>query len=170
MSVFTIDLLEAQQRIQRWQDAQAAIRTALINSPQLVNSPVLTTKAFTFQWDDLAELMNRILLHNSPTTANLIPLSADLQTTVANIDAIRFYLNIDEIEGTPTAPFGSLISVAVSEFNPESNEGGNDELQLLVSRGSGIEANAIYDFSYPCPATCPNPGHGIMDDTLAVAK
>lgn len=150
---FTITLDDAQQRVTNWQGDQALIRNALVQNLPLHNSPVLNINAFTFDLADLTDLITRIALYNNSNPPIGDP-----------INGIRFYLGKVVNTTIPEPPYSCLVAVGVSNFAPNENVGGNDIITLpsAHSKPPTLE-ESIFDFSYPCPTTCADPGKGIMD-------
>ena len=153
MTNFTINEQTATDRIDEWQQEQATIKTALGQNPA-ANSNVLDIKAFTFKLEDIVEFVNRIYLANNPGggTAWQMPMPTSSDTT----NGIRFYVGEKETSN-PNVLEPCLIAVAVDNFTP-STSGGSDVLDLPTAPGSTLVSQAIYDFSYPCPTTCPTNG------------
>jgi hypothetical protein len=112
------------------------------------NKNNINTGAFTMRLSELANLCNRVVQY-------------DLQSDTQNpapptpVNAIRFYL------GAEPDNFGNLaaclICVPVSGFvhdGQNSINGGQDIFSLRLGSFANEEADAIYDFSFPCPTTC----------------
>lgn len=157
---FTLQLTDAQSRIERWQYDQGAIKNALASIPNpnpLINSPVLSINAFTFELHDLCQLFERIFQYNNPG----VPFQLHLADYSINnpINAVRFYLG----EKDPADPGACLIGVGVVDFQPPGLGGQDVISQLPVINNQPENETSIYDFSYPCPTTCPTPGQGIMN-------
>lgn len=152
-SRYTISLDDAQQRITNWQSDQSLIKNAVLHDLPLANSPVLNINAFTFDLADIRDLVNRIDLYNITTPPG-----------DASISGIRFYLGKVITPTMPEPPYSCLVAVAVSGFRPNENVGGDDIITLpsAHSKPPTLE-ESIFDFSYPCPTTCADPGKGIMD-------
>lgn len=150
---FTISLDDAQQRITNWQGDQTLIKNALSQNLPLRNSPVLNINAFTFDLADITDLIVRIGLYNASTPPPAEP-----------INGIRFYLGKVVTPTIPEPPYSCLVAVGVSGFEPNENVGGDDIITLpsAHSKPPTLE-ESIFDFSYPCPTTCADPGKGIMD-------
>ncbi len=152
-SRFTISLADAQERITNWQADQTMIKNALLQNPPLHNSPVLDIHAFTFDLADLTDLMGRIAVYNTSTP----PLGTP-------INGIRFYLGKVVNTAVPEPPYSCLVAVGVSDFAPNENVGGDDIIALPSAHSKPPTlVESIFDFSYPCPTTCADPGKGIMD-------
>lgn len=147
---FTISQTTADARIKHWRDDQQTIQNALANHPQYQNLPPLTINAFTFHYSDLFDLFNRIGEYNTSNNGAPHKPIVPVTPTIENpINAIRFYLGVTP---TPEPPFSCLIAVGVTGFNISQNNGGTDVLSISPLGSS------IYDFSYPCPTTCPQTG------------
>ena len=154
MSQFTINQQDAQSRILACRKDQTDIKAALQNDPNLNNLPCLNIHAFTFSLTDLKQLVNRIEAFNNQVT----------NPPVVPIDAIRFYLGEKHPHDPNIAKYACLIPIAVQDFEPENNNGGKDLLNLpVLGNENPSSPNAIYDFSFPCPSTCAEVGHSIMD-------
>ncbi|MDL5049612.1 hypothetical protein QQ054_26695 [Oscillatoria amoena NRMC-F 0135] len=159
---FTIQQTDAQERYTNWKDNQGNIMNALQNPnapqvPGLEYSPVLSINSFTFKLQDLCELFERIYKYNNPGSTAVLHLAES--TLAANpINAVRFYLGV---ENSP-ANNACLIGVAVTNCNAPGF-GGADVTNLPVVNAQPTTETSIYDFSYPCPTTCADPGHSIMD-------
>jgi hypothetical protein len=140
---------EAIARITNWRQDQETLINALEGTPGHIHEgmPMLHVKAFTFEYIELKELMRKIDLHNSDPSA-------------PPISGLRLYLGVKVHPDEPVSPSPCLVAVGVANFDPNSSMGGDDVLKLAT-----IDHNneGIYDFSYPCPATCANKGHSIMD-------
>jgi hypothetical protein len=147
MTIYTISLSEAQTRISDWQDAQADIKAELSASSSVLNSAPLNIHAFTVSLDNLKDLIRRIDDNNTTHPSGS-----------ENINAVRFYA---ASKATATDPEGCLVYVAVTGFDSSTSDGGEDVLTLPA--GQTGETSGIYDFSFPCPTTCPPAGSGIMD-------
>jgi hypothetical protein len=146
MTTYTISLHDAQTRITDWQSDQTTLQSALSGQPSLSSLPPLTIHALTFQLENLTDMFRRIAANNS-----LHP------TGSMNINAVRFYLG----NGTDASGNACLIAVGVSGFNQALGVGGVDIIELPA--GQVGETSGIYDFSAPCPPTCPSPNGGILD-------
>ncbi len=162
-SEFTISLADAQSRILNWGVDQATIKEYLT----LNNSPVVITGSVAFHLDELKIILGAIEDYNE-SEASIIP-----PVAISNpITAIRFYFGKKIEQGMPIAPYACLIAVGVTDFNSTTGQtnGGIDVIQLpelpVIPVNNALKS-AIYDFSYPCPTTCPSPGMGIMDPTFS---
>jgi hypothetical protein len=146
---FTITLEEAQKRFEALKTIQNKIKEELTDIP-LKESKLLEISAHTFQLNDLYDLFERIYKFNNPQEPTL---NLD-KTTIANpINAIRFYPG--QKFNTSTEKFQiCLMAVAVTGFNGISNLGGQDVKNLPDITGT-VSISSIYDFSFPCPSTCP---------------
>lgn len=153
---FTISLTDAQGRIQKWQEDQTNLRSALQGNP-LVISPVVNMVSAAFHLDDLQQMVNDIYVFNGWEP---LPIPEPIVTNPVN--AVRFYFGKVEA-GAPVPPYACLMAVAVTNFDYNGNNGGDDVIMLPVSGAHPDYQSSIYDFSYPCPPTCPNPGKSIMD-------
>ncbi len=154
MSDFTISQDDARVRINAWRKDQTDIKAALLNYPNLNNLPCLNIHAFTFTLTDLKQLCNRIDAFNNQIT----------NPPVVPIDAIRFYLGEKQPVDPNTPKYACLIPIAVQDFEPQNNNGGKDLLNLpVLGNENPPSPNAIYDFSFPCPSTCAEVNHSIMD-------
>jgi len=151
---YTIDLIEAQTRIAAWQADQRQI-LKIPGLPGGVDYAPLYIKAFTFSTDDLLQLCEKIYSYNYPKANPVTLTGSDREDPV---DGIRFYIGRKSVEGTDEVET-CLIAVPVLGFDGEEGRGGGDAASLWDSR----EVATIYDFSYPCPATCAAQGQSIMD-------
>lgn len=142
---------EAKARIHNWQQSQAKIREALKNTPGHIyeGAPMLHVKAFTFKYDELHDLIEKISGYNSESRDH-------------KVNAVRFYLGVKTHDHEAVPPTPCLVTVGVSEFQPDESMGGDDVLSLPTINPSG--PSLVCDFSYPCPTTCANEGHSIMDE------
>lgn len=162
-SEYTISLADAQSRILNWGIDQATIK----EYSSFDNAPVLITGSAAFHLDELKAILRLIEDYNG-SEAPLVP-----PVVISNpINAIRFYFGKKIEQGMPVAPYACLIAVAVSGFVISSvpNIGGTDIIelpQLPTIPINNILQSAIYDFSYPCPTTCPNPNKGITDSSFS---
>jgi hypothetical protein len=149
---FTITKVEAQARIQLWKDEQSAVKDALPAGSPIKNSNALHIKAFTFRKEDLVELMSRIEANNQTSGS-------------PTINAVRFYLGEKIVSTNPNSIEPCLIAVGVEGFPASApyTTGGKDITDLPNATHDPLMYNGIYDFSYPCPATCPETGYGISD-------
>lgn len=152
---YTIDRLEAQTRIAAWQTDQRQI-LKIPGLPGGVDYAPLYIKAFTFSTDDLLQLCEKIYHYNYPERH--VTLTGSDRTDYRPVDGIRFYIGRKSVEGTDEVET-CLIAVPVLGFDGEKGQGGKDAVTLWDSG----EVATIYDFSYPCPATCAAPGQSIMD-------
>lgn len=161
MQDFKISKTVAKTRIEDWQGEQSLIKTALGTNPAK-DSTVLGIEAFTFRLADLIELLNRIYLVNNPgETSWKMP----LPTGNEQINAIRFYLGQKEVANPPNTLEPCLVALGVEDFAPTASpsSGGKDIYDLPTAPDDSSVSPAIYDFSYPCPTTCPEAGYGISD-------
>lgn len=150
-----IPLHEAQARITHWREDQSKLIDVLKDSQEghlMEGLPMLHVKAFTFKYQELAELIDKIRVHN-----DRIP-----ETEAANrINGLRFYLGVKDYASDALSPAPCLVITGVSEFYPHESMGGDD----VICIDDLVNPSIIYDFSYPCPSTCGNEGHTIMDYT-----
>jgi hypothetical protein len=145
MAKYTIPLAEAKTRITAWKTDQGNIQNEL-NHAGSSNLPCLTINAFTFELQDLTDLLVRIDAYNKVHQTD-------------HVNAVRFYLG-KSVPSLPEVPYACLVGVGVSNFSPVNNNGGEDILTLPPTTDS-----SIYDFSFPCPSTCAEVGHSIMDQS-----
>lgn len=152
---FTIELPDAEERIANWQNDQQNIQTALSNQPDLNSLPPLIIQGFTIKFSDMYHFVTRVLAYNSGQTTVDGPITVPPPAPgVQNpINAARFYLGIKNITELPIPPQPSLMSVAVTGFDPIANAAGTNVLNLPVTNETP-NATSIFDFSYPCPPTC----------------
>lgn len=150
----TIDLVDAQERITAWQKDQKEIKSNLPTG--MGPFPALEIKAFTFHFKEMFELCLRMYNYNNPDQKININVE-DINDNPLN--AIRFYVGKKYPEDSN--PFACLIAVPVHNFDPANSKGGED-LAVLPS-AEAPSGSSIYDFSFPCPMTCANPGQSIMD-------
>lgn len=162
-SEYTISLADAQSRILNWGLDQATIK----EYTTLDNSPIVITESVAFHLNELKLILKEIEDYNGVKASALPPV------VIPNpINAIRFYFGKKIEQGIPVAPYACLIAVGVTGFNSavEPTNGGDDVIQLpelpVIPVNNTLQS-AIYDFSYPCPTTCPNPSKGIMDPTFS---
>ncbi len=155
---FTITLEEAKKRCTEWNTDQKKIQTALLDQPTLHNLPVLTSEGFTFELADLFDLFIRIYKYNNPNKPN--PILPTEHTIKDPINAIRFYLGKETFLERPISPIACLIGVAVTGFDSDANDGGQDVQDLPQTTIPPLKSS-IYDFSFPCPGTCADSGTGI---------
>jgi hypothetical protein len=138
--VNTIPVCDASERVKNFQDKYA-------------NSD-FKTKAFTMKIADVQSIISFIGALN-----DLVP--------ALDINAVRFYLGRHEEDDE-----NCLIMVPVFDFDPansdETKRGGYDLLDTIeIKSGSGpikIDAkiaSLCYDFTFPCPQTCPVQGFGL---------
>lgn len=147
---YIITLPEAKKRIAQWQADQSELIAKMAGTPLHIyeDLPMLQVKAFTFEFSEMADLIDKIKTYN--------------ETADVKIDGLRFYLGVNDEVGEATVPQACLVAVGVSNFDPEMSMGGDDVLCVDTDTDS---PSIIYDFSYPCPSTCGNAGHTIMDYT-----
>lgn len=152
---FTIPLEIAQDRINNWKNDQAAIKNTLVGiSSPMQNSEALAISAFSFKLRDLTELFERIYAYNNNGQIPGIHLAEHSPNFNNPIDAVRFYVG-EKADAAGTSV--CLVGVAVTGFNDGTNGGGSDFVNLPVINQQPQTETSIYDFSYPCPTTCPNP-------------
>jgi hypothetical protein len=154
---FTISLETAQDRINNWKNDQNAIKATLEQtSSPMQNSVALSINAFSFKLRDLSELFERIYAYNNNGQAPDIHLSDHIAGMQNPIDAVRFYVG-EDVDAAGNAQV-CLVGVSVVGFNAAgTQDGGSDFVNLPVINQQPASETSIYDFSYPCPTTCPNP-------------
>lgn len=155
---YTISLEEAQTRIAAWKESQ---QTILEESglPAEGGLPPLRIKAFTFTTNDLFALCERIYNYNNPYEPKLNIMRSELEKPV---DAMRFYVGNRMVDNVLKQE-ACLIAVPVVGFDLKTGSGGKDMVALPYFGGGEVVVPTIYDFSYPCPATCAIKGESIMD-------
>lgn len=132
------------------------------------NAPsCLTMKAFTFALDDITDLLNRISNFNGGTPVNFFP----LERKEGSVTGIRFYLGMKPNpaydSSMPDAPeyIPCLVFLPVTDFEAGYKKddkyipakAGNDLTNLPILNEENIVelGSALYDFSFPCPNSCP---------------
>lgn len=138
---YCITLDEARERVAVWLDDQERITKEVDGRMAVAQMPILRSKSFVFRAEEILVIAEMIRTYND-----------NHPEPEEQVNAMRFYLGIkahsDGLDGMITP---SLIAVGVKNFHPDNSNGGDDILDM----GSEDESPTIFDFSYPCPATCP---------------
>jgi hypothetical protein len=152
---FRITIIEADRRISRWQNDHYILVPKALNGSFPPGYKVLEIEAFSLSVEDLLHLTQRIKTYNlNESGKDNLPI-----TGFSCRLGIKDYTN----EKGEQEPLACLMLEPLIGF--KRNDDPNNPIAInsgeLMDRipedinGKELDYSAIYDFSYPCPPTCP---------------
>ncbi|MNJ97465.1 hypothetical protein D3C87_152150 [compost metagenome] len=154
--LFCISIPEADDRIYRWQNDNYILVPKAFGGSIPAGYTALEIDSFSLSVEDLLHLTQRIKTYNlSESGTDNYPISG-----FACRLGIKDYTN----ENGEQAPLPCLLIEPLVGFernndpsNPiATNPGGLMDRIPGEEDGKQLDYSAIYDFSYPCPPTCPS--------------
>jgi hypothetical protein len=141
---YTLDKATADKYIGAWKNG----RTSIVSTAQPATTTNLQLNAFTFAIQDFKDFVSRV---------DSDPLNDEITGVVCHIG-----MKPNPIVGALPPQVPCLIFEAVLNYNPNAtpiNPGQclGELVPLEGSEGASevVRTSARYDFTYPCPATCP---------------